>query len=74
MKDATPLTPPQVVLICSRYPDYKFLYNETYAKYAKRGVRDTRLGKEGFMLDVYMLAKCDFVVCTLTSNVSKSFI
>jgi len=58
---------------CSRYPEYKFLYNETYAKYAKLGTRNTaRLGKEGFMLDVYMLAKCDFVVCTLTSNVITS--
>jgi len=56
----------------TRYPGYKFLYNETYAKYAKYGTRNTaRLGKEGFMLDVYMLAKCDFVVCTLTSNVGR---
>jgi len=56
----------------TRYPEYKFLYNETYAKYAKYGTRNTaRLGKEGFMLDVFMLAKCDFVVCTLTSNVGR---
>jgi len=61
--------------LCFSYTEYKFLYNETYAKYAKLGTRnEARFGKEGFMMDVYMLAKCDFVVCTLTSNVSNLYL
>ena len=62
------------VLICYpstvRYPDYKFISDNDVSKTA--GDLRHRYSEEGLfgvVLDVLMLSECDYIVCTLSSQV-----
>jgi len=52
-----------------RYPNYRFLYNTTLINLAQKS-RYSQDGIAGIRLDIYLLSKCDFLVCTMSSNVS----
>ena len=56
-------------LICFRYPDYEFFGDEKIAESAKLGKRYSKDSLTGLLTDIYTLSKCDFVTCTMSSQV-----
>ena len=54
-----------------RYPDYEFIGDEKAA--SKAGSLGTRYDQGSLydvVFDIFMLSKCDYIVCTFSSNVS----
>ncbi|XP_052809233.1 uncharacterized protein LOC128237688 [Mya arenaria] len=55
------------------YPEYVFMFNKTFTQYAKN--LHTRISDnmslEGIVRDIVMLSRCDYLVCTMSSNVCK---
>ena len=54
-----------------RYPEYKFLGSVSVAKEAAVETRYTNSSLLGVLSDVYMLSRCDYLVCTFSSNVCR---
>ena len=52
-----------VFLAQHRYPTYEFISNENYNRNSESGLKQ-------IVSNVKILSKCDYVVCTLSSNVS----
>ncbi|CAF0724834.1 unnamed protein product [Brachionus calyciflorus] len=53
------------------YPDYVFLMDETNAKTASLNQRYSPESAQGVILDIHFLSQCDFLVCTLSSQVCR---
>lgn len=55
----------------SKYPGYTFLGDASIAKTAATHRRYTPLSLTGLLVDLHMLAMCDYLVCTFSSQVRK---
>ncbi|XP_039251021.2 alpha-(1,6)-fucosyltransferase-like [Styela clava] len=55
-----------------RYPDYKFLVSNHVAKKITKHIRYGEDGLEGIIFDILFLSRCDYIVCTLSSNVCRA--
>ena len=54
------------------YPDYTFLSNNTMSRLASLPrTRYTEESLHGILTDLWLLARCEFLVCTLSSNVCR---
>ena len=61
-------------ILFHRYPKYKVLNNDNYTRSAEKvEERRTEYGKLGILHDIHMLSKCDYVICTFSSNVRCIF-
>ncbi|XP_053389248.1 alpha-(1,6)-fucosyltransferase-like [Mercenaria mercenaria] len=54
----------------NKYANYTFLYDVEASTIAKR-TRYTEASLKGILFDVHMLSLCDFVICTMSSNVCR---
>ncbi|XP_052742141.1 alpha-(1,6)-fucosyltransferase [Bicyclus anynana] len=54
-----------------KYPDYEFLGDPSIAKTAATHRRYTPLSLTGLLVDLHMLAMCDYLVCTFSSQVGR---
>ncbi|XP_059046636.1 alpha-(1,6)-fucosyltransferase [Achroia grisella] len=55
----------------NKYPSYQFLGDESVAKTAATHRRYTPVSLAGLLLDLHMLAMCDYIVCTFSSQVGR---
>nr|XP_049700311.1 alpha-(1,6)-fucosyltransferase isoform X1 [Helicoverpa armigera] len=55
----------------SKYPEYTFLGDPSIAKTAATHRRYTPLSLTGLLVDLHMLAMCDYLVCTFSSQVGR---
>ncbi|XP_075976704.1 alpha-(1,6)-fucosyltransferase 8 isoform X2 [Anticarsia gemmatalis] len=55
----------------SKYPEYTFLGDPSIAKTAATHRRYTPLSLTGLLVDLHMLAMCDYIVCTFSSQVGR---
>ncbi|GFT42609.1 alpha-(1,6)-fucosyltransferase [Trichonephila clavipes] len=55
-----------------KFPDYIFYGDPNIAKSASVGQRYTTESLKGVILDIHMLSKCDYLVCTFSSQVCLS--
>ena len=56
----------------TRYPSYKFIYNDTYSYLTDS--QDTRYSAGGFeslLFDIYFLSNADYLICTFSSNICR---
>ncbi|CAG9788403.1 unnamed protein product [Diatraea saccharalis] len=54
-----------------KYPEYEFLGDPSIAKTAATHRRYTPLSLTGLLVDLHMLAMCDYIVCTFSSQVGR---
>ena len=54
----------------NRYPDYQFIGDIEISKSAQLSSRYTKASLLGVVTDIHMLSKCDYIVCTFSSQVS----
>ncbi|XP_063364778.1 alpha-(1,6)-fucosyltransferase [Cydia amplana] len=54
-----------------KYPSYEFLGDPTIAKTAATHRRYTPVSLTGLLVDLHMLAMCDYLVCTFSSQVGR---
>ncbi|XP_045177027.2 alpha-(1,6)-fucosyltransferase-like isoform X2 [Mercenaria mercenaria] len=54
----------------NKYPNYTFIHDAEASITAKR-TRYTESSLQGILFDVHMLSMCDFVICTMSSNVGR---
>ncbi|XP_037293300.1 alpha-(1,6)-fucosyltransferase isoform X1 [Manduca sexta] len=54
-----------------KYPEYTFLGDASIAKTAATHRRYTPLSLTGLLVDLHMLAMCDYIVCTFSSQVGR---
>ncbi|KAI0987417.1 hypothetical protein GJ496_009963 [Pomphorhynchus laevis] len=54
-----------------RYPYYQFLYNKNSTLSASLNNRYSKASSGFVILDILLLSKCDFIVCTFSSNVCR---
>ncbi|XP_041981189.1 alpha-(1,6)-fucosyltransferase isoform X2 [Aricia agestis] len=54
-----------------KYPEYTFLGDPSVAKTAATHRRYTPLSLSGLLLDLHLLAQCDYLVCTFSSQVGR---
>ena len=54
-----------------RYSNYKFIYDKSNAEKASVNTRNSPESAQGIILDIYFLSKCDFLVCTFSSQVCR---
>ena len=52
-----------------RYPRYKFLHDRNISSSAAVKSRYNEQSLRGILKDIYSLVRCDFVVCTFSSQV-----
>ena len=58
------------LLYLYRYPDYEFISDEEIAsKAGNLGTRYSLNSLYDVVFDVFMLSKCDYIVCTFSSQV-----
>lgn len=55
----------------NKYPDYKFISDNLISKSAGLGTRYTDSSLRGIILDIHFLSRCDFLVCTFSSQVCR---
>jgi glycoprotein 6-alpha-L-fucosyltransferase len=60
-----------VINVNFRFPNYEIHADNRIAKSAQEKSRFTEESLRGIFADVKVLSKCDFVVCTLSSNVGR---
>jgi glycoprotein 6-alpha-L-fucosyltransferase len=53
------------------YPQYEVIGDPEIAKHAAVSTRYTDTSLNGIMLDIDLLSKCDFLVCTFSSQVCR---
>lgn len=54
-----------------KYPQYEVIGDPEIAKVAAVSTRYTDSSLNGIMLDIDLLSKCDFLVCTFSSQVCR---
>ncbi|XP_015906014.1 alpha-(1,6)-fucosyltransferase [Parasteatoda tepidariorum] len=54
-----------------KYPDYIFYGDPDVAKSASVGQRYSTESLKGVIIDIHMLSKCDYLVCTFSSQVCR---
>lgn len=54
-----------------KYPHYDVIGDQNIAKAAAVSTRYTDTSLNGIMLDIDLLSKCDFLVCTFSSQVCR---
>ncbi|KAH3846102.1 hypothetical protein DPMN_088396, partial [Dreissena polymorpha] len=54
------------------YPNYTFVSDNEVSKNANPRSRNTETSLHGIILDIYLLSRCDYLVCTLSSNVCRA--
>ncbi|XP_013136337.1 PREDICTED: alpha-(1,6)-fucosyltransferase [Papilio polytes] len=54
-----------------KYPEYEFVGDASIAKTAATHRRYTPLSLAGLLVDLRMLASCDYIVCTFSSQVGR---
>lgn len=54
-----------------KYPEYTFISDITISQSAGLGTRYTDSSLRGVIIDIYYLARCDFLVCTFSSQVCR---
>ncbi|KAH3883862.1 alpha-(1,6)-fucosyltransferase-like [Dreissena polymorpha] len=54
------------------YPNYTFVTDNDVSKIANGRSRYTDASLRGIILDIYLLSRCDYLVCTLSSNVCRA--
>ncbi|XP_052796620.1 alpha-(1,6)-fucosyltransferase-like isoform X2 [Mya arenaria] len=56
-----------------KYPEYAFLFNETITKYStnEKTRTSTKMALDGIVRDTVLLSRCDYLVCTMSSNVCR---
>ena len=54
-----------------RYPDYDFITDRIVAVNASVSKRYSEESLRGVVIDIELLSQTDFLVCTLSSNVSR---
>ncbi|CAG5127669.1 unnamed protein product [Candidula unifasciata] len=54
-----------------KYPNYKFINDFNGTRTATMASRDSKESLHGIITDVYHLARCDYLVCTFSSNVCR---
>ncbi|XP_054717100.1 alpha-(1,6)-fucosyltransferase-like [Uloborus diversus] len=63
---------PNLLSECKKkFPDYIFYGDPNIAKSASVGQRYTTESLKGVILDIHMLSKCDYLVCTFSSQVCR---
>ncbi|KAK6998879.1 alpha-(1 6)-fucosyltransferase-like isoform X2 [Biomphalaria glabrata] len=55
----------------SKYPEYKFIADITISQSAGLGTRYSDGSLRGVIIDLYYLARCDYLVCTFSSQVCR---
>ncbi|XP_039271948.2 alpha-(1,6)-fucosyltransferase-like isoform X2 [Styela clava] len=55
-----------------RYPDYKFIVSNHVTEKVTKHMRYGDGGLEGIIFDILLLSRCDYIVCTLSSNVCRA--
>ncbi|KAL3226312.1 hypothetical protein MRX96_025212 [Rhipicephalus microplus] len=55
----------------SKYPDYQFYGDSRIANTAALGQRYSSESLRGVLLDIHMLSRCDYLVCTFSSQVCR---
>ncbi|KAH7940441.1 hypothetical protein HPB49_000215 [Dermacentor silvarum] len=55
----------------SKYPDYHFYGDSRIANTASLGQRYSSESLRGVLLDIHMLSRCDYLVCTFSSQVCR---
>ena len=55
----------------TKYPEYTFVGDESRARSASTGARYNANSLEKLFMDVYMLSKSEFIVCTFSSNLCR---
>lgn len=61
-----------IVFDLSRYKEYEFIYNEDHAKFTP--FYDKSIERlENILLDIYFMTECEYLVCTLSSNLGLLF-
>ncbi|KAI0987416.1 hypothetical protein GJ496_009962 [Pomphorhynchus laevis] len=55
----------------NRYPYYQFLYNKNSTLSASLNNRYSKASSVFVILDILLLSKCDFIVCTFSSQVCR---
>ncbi|KAJ1522729.1 hypothetical protein ONE63_001889 [Megalurothrips usitatus] len=63
--------PKVIVEARSRYPDYEILGDPDIAKTAAIGTRYSDNSLYGIIVDIHFLSRCDFLVCTFSSQVCR---
>jgi glycoprotein 6-alpha-L-fucosyltransferase len=53
------------------YPDVQFFVNEDGAKVANYTTRYNLKGLMGLLLDVHVLSRCDYIICTFSSHICR---
>ncbi|XP_059164715.1 alpha-(1,6)-fucosyltransferase-like isoform X2 [Physella acuta] len=54
-----------------KYPNYKFISDNSISQSAGLGTRYSDSSLRGIIIDIYYLARCDFLVCTFSSQVCR---
>ncbi|CAG5125709.1 unnamed protein product, partial [Candidula unifasciata] len=54
-----------------KYPNYKFINDFNGTRTATMASRNSKESLHGIITDVYHLARCDYLVCTFSSNVCR---
>ncbi|CAG5122985.1 unnamed protein product, partial [Candidula unifasciata] len=54
-----------------KYPNYKFISDVSISQSAGLGTRYTDSSLRGVIIDIYFLSRCDFLVCTFSSQVCR---
>ncbi|KFM57890.1 Alpha-(1,6)-fucosyltransferase, partial [Stegodyphus mimosarum] len=63
---------PNLLTECKKkFPNYVFYGDPNIAKSASVGQRYTTESLKGVILDIHMLSKCDYLVCTFSSQVCR---
>ena len=57
-------------LFIYRYKDYELISSDDHAKFTDRN-DNTVENVENILLDIILLSQCEYVVCTLSSNVGR---
>lgn len=54
-----------------KYPDYKIIVNEDGAKVANYSTRYSDESFRGLLLDIHLLSKTDYIICTFSSHICR---
>jgi len=63
--------PSVITELRSKYPTYQIYSNEEAAKTAQLGQRYSDVSLMGVLADIRLLGKCDYLVCTFSSQVCR---
>ncbi|XP_052774806.1 alpha-(1,6)-fucosyltransferase-like [Mya arenaria] len=55
-----------------KYPEYVFMFNKTTTKHSTNvKTRTSKLAMDAIVRDTVLLSRCDFLVCTMSSNICR---